>query len=117
MGDFWKLNRDTLQTPMDGRISLVLVNTPQGEHIWNEISSALLFENRDVQEALPGNPNLYRPTEQSPVRRHFIEEYKKTGVFDKAFHDSRSGRAFIKAQIKRTHAWKAASKIKHLIRP
>lgn len=117
MGDFWKLDRDTLHTPMDGRISLVLVNTNQGEQVWNDISSDLVYEERTIDEALPGNPNLSRPTEQSSSRRFFLEEYRKTGDFDKAFYDSLIERAYIKTQIKHTRAWEAINKIKHFIKP
>lgn len=84
IGDFWGIDRDTLQTNMQGRISVVLINTEKGKKIFNEIKQNLTCEQRDLQEAVDGNPQLRRPAIKNKEYENFIQAYLKTSNFDKA---------------------------------
>ncbi len=83
VGDFWGLDRSTLNTDMNGKISVVLLNTEHGQEYWNKINDRFIFEERLVDEAVKGNPHLHECTLASDDYRTFVREYKNGG-FKKA---------------------------------
>ncbi len=115
LGDM-HIDRSTLNTPMDGRISLVLINTDKGKQVWNEIEGKLSLEERPFEDALTGNPNLLGPTPVSPARRSFLECYEKYGNFETAFNRSYAKRLFDNAGIKSLFLFRALRKVKRLIK-
>ena len=87
---------------MSGRISLVLVNTEQGEKTWLEIRENVIWEKRTMQEAAKGNPNLLQPNIPRIERNSFIEQYKRNADFEQAFYNSAIGAAFRKGRLKKS---------------
>ena len=116
IGDFWKLDRSSLTVPMEGRISLVLINTAHGQKLWREIKDDLVFEERSLSEAIVGNHNLQRPTPVPGIRRHFLDRYKASGDFSKAFHSSKIIRRYQIDGIKKSKPVRLLAKVKkHII--
>ncbi len=79
IGDFWGLGKTTpFQYKTGGNISVVLVNTPQGQSLLAECSesgSLILFE-RSLEEAVNGNHNLKHPSPKNNADR-FRKLYPK----------------------------------------
>lgn len=101
IGDFWGWQRvDSSLNTDDKGISLVLLNTGKGMELFKKVTGDLF-----IKPAAKGQfeqPNLLHPTEKSPLRTHFENDYVDKGfefVFKKYFKASLSER--IKWRIKR----------------
>lgn len=79
LGDFWGLDKNSLQNVFDGRISLVLPNTEKGNICFNECKELFIWENRSIQEAVAGNEQLRRPFISHPDRKIFERLYPQKG--------------------------------------
>ncbi len=83
IGDFWELNKKEMKNQHNGRISVVLLNTPQGQEFWESVADRFIYEQRPVTEAIAGNGQLRHPSIRNIDRDKFCEDYKKYG-FKKA---------------------------------
>lgn len=84
IGDFWGLDRSTLKTNYEGRISLALTNSIKGEKLFSSIQDTVFFEKRSIEEAAnQQQTNLIHPSEKSNDREVFEREYVSRG-FEKA---------------------------------
>lgn len=84
VGDFWGLDRDSLEKSYDGKISVVLVNTSQGERLWSFFKDKIIFEERTMEEAANEfQTNLNGPSLMHSERKVFERYYPKYG-FEKA---------------------------------
>lgn len=74
LGDYWGSER--FHPKMDSRhgISLVLVNTPAGNIVWEKIKPELQYEVSDAEKAAVDNGNLVHPS---------IEPSERTGIYDR----------------------------------
>lgn len=77
--DYWGLGKDSKLYSKTG-VSAVLINSIVGNDIFQQISSELDFELREVEEAVRGNGQLMNPSEKNRLREQFIDEYKKNGI-------------------------------------
>ena len=84
IGDFWGLRSGTLVTQQTGNISVVLINTLKGKSLLESIRPELVLEERTLQEAVKGNPQLRRPTIKHKRRNAFLRAYVRTGNFEQA---------------------------------
>ena len=115
IGDFWGLKRGTLKTPMEGRISVVLVNTPKGQELWEKIRGGLAWEERELQEAVDGNAQMRRPSKVHGKRSAFLAAYLKTQDFDAAFRKSGIGLQWRKDCLKQTAIYRGVRKAVRMI--
>lgn len=76
LGDFWGLDRTTLENKYKGRISVVLVNTERGSRLWGMCSDGLCFEEREISEAEKGNGPLRNPLSKPKERKQFLERVR-----------------------------------------
>ncbi len=80
MGDFWGIDRTAMRHPYDGKISLVLINTPRGEQLWNQCETELVWEERPMEEAVnPTQGNLLHPSVPHEERELFLRNYPTLG--------------------------------------
>lgn len=70
LGDFWGIKNTQLP---DKYKSLVLTNTECGEALWLEISSAVMYEEHPIDEAVAGNEQLNAPSKR-PIEREAFEK-------------------------------------------
>lgn len=84
IGDFWKLDRASLVQSYEGKISLTFVNTQKGEELFKAISQQLVFEEREIGEAVRGNSQLYIPPAKHKKRELFMRKYMETQDFEEA---------------------------------
>ena len=84
IGDFWGIDRKSLKKIKSGYISIVLINSDKGRAIFDEIKDQLIFEERQISEAVKGNRQLQTPSKKHKLRKEFIETYKELRDFDLA---------------------------------
>lgn len=66
----------------DKGISLVLVNSPAGAKLFDEVVGAIIFRETDIVPALKGNSSLRRPPRSSLLRENFWRDYNSGMDFD-----------------------------------
>ena len=100
---------------MEGRISVVLVNTPKGQELWEKIRGGLAWEERELQEAVDGNAQMRRPSKVHGKRSAFLAAYLKTQDFDAAFRKSGIGLQWRKDCLKQTAIYRGVRKAVRMI--
>jgi len=73
LGDFWGLRPDELPEQQEKGISLLLVNTAHGSHVFDQLP--LSRQVYTIERAVAGNPRLATPLPQSPDRAAFFAAY------------------------------------------
>lgn len=77
IGDFWGIEK-SLPTFDDNKgVSLLLINTPTGEHIFSNINSNLEFYESNLEDCL--QPQLQTPNLDALNRQEFWSEFYKNG--------------------------------------
>lgn len=80
IGDFWGLdNNCKIKDDINKGISLVLVNSPKGLKLFENIKSKCVFEERTLEEAVNGNKQLQHPMSKNRKYDIFVNNYKKLG--------------------------------------
>lgn len=73
LGDFWGLRPEELPEQQRAGVSLLMVNTPHGSHIFDRLSLGRVpFP---LERAVAGNPRLASPTRFCPDRAAFFAAY------------------------------------------
>lgn len=73
LGDFWGLRPDELPEEQQKGVSLLLVNTSHGSHVFDRLH--LSCRPFPVERAIAGNPRLASPVVQPPDRAAFFAAY------------------------------------------
>ena len=73
LGDFWGLRPDELPDQQQKGVSLLLVNTPHGSHVFDQLP--LAKQPFPPERAVAGNPRLASPIPASPDRMAFFAAY------------------------------------------
>ena len=78
LGDFWQIGKTLpFENPEKRRVSLVLVNNEKGEQWINKIKDNVFLEERSLDEAKAGNPQLRTPAKQPKNYKIFKKLYPK----------------------------------------
>lgn len=77
--DFWGLKKDAVLAKKGGA-SAALINTSKGQKLFDESSSLLITERREVEEAIKGNGQLQHPSPSNPLRQQFMTLYLNKGI-------------------------------------
>ena len=78
LADFWGWENNVPGVNNDDKgVSLVLINTEKGKHVWKKTSQRLDVKGVDVRNSL--QPNLQRPTQTHPKRKNFEKDYSRRG--------------------------------------
>lgn len=86
IGDFWGIDKTALNN-YKGKISLALLNTQRGEKLFNQCKQDIEWEERQVNEAIAGNPQLRHPAIITSKSEKFRLQYEKSHKILKAFID------------------------------
>lgn len=73
LGDLWGLRPDEMPEQQQTGVSLLLVNTPHGSVVFDQLP--LIRRPFPVERAIAGNPRLASPTAQPPERAAFFAAY------------------------------------------
>lgn len=112
MGDFWGLQRNTLKTEQTGNISVVLINTEKGRELIQLIQDQIVWELREISEAVQGNAQLHRPSVQHKKRKMFVQAYYNTENFTQSVKFVNLKRELLIANLKRTKLWRFLGRAK-----
>ncbi|MBW9148514.1 Coenzyme F420 hydrogenase/dehydrogenase, beta subunit C-terminal domain [Clostridium sp. CM028] len=77
IGDFWGIEKSLPELDDDKGISLIFVNTPKGQSIFNHMKNKIDFVQSNTNDCL--QPNLERPTKCPENREQFWDDYYKFG--------------------------------------
>lgn len=80
IADFWKLKSKEMIDDGKG-ISLALLNTNKGMHLFNAIKENLIYEKRPIEEALAGNEQLNHPYIKTFRETIFKSLYPSLGYY------------------------------------
>lgn len=84
IGDFWGFDtRKPFPVGTPNGLSVVLINTEKGEQFFELLKDKIIFQERDLSEAVKGNPNLNHPSKKNLQFNRFRKLYLKYG-FEKA---------------------------------
>lgn len=78
IGDFWGVEEALPNFEIADGVSLILVHTEAGMNVWENIKADMYWEESSVKDCL--QPNLIKPTEKSPLREKFWEDYYSKGI-------------------------------------
>lgn len=88
LGDFWGLHDDSkLYDSREKGVSLILILNNKGQKLFNNISNEIIYEERNIQEAIDGNKQLRHPTKINRTAKKFKQKYIK-GKFVQAYNRS-----------------------------
>ena len=73
LGDFWGLRPDELPEQQERGVSLLMVNTAHGSHLFDQLPIGR--QAFPPERAIAGNPRLASPTQQPPDRAAFFAAY------------------------------------------
>ena len=79
LGDFWGLNQEKTTLKYPYGINLVLVNTPAGKKLWELIQKKVVFEEHELEEAIPYNHSLEHPLIKPKEYNIFRKMYAEFG--------------------------------------
>lgn len=81
LGDFWGIGkRHAFYGEPEKGVNIVTVNTQQGWEIWHDVCGKVVYESRDIQEAIPYNHSLQRPATRPNNYSRYIELCAKKGT-------------------------------------
>lgn len=81
LGDFWGIGKSILfDNPDKNRVSMVLINTVKGEKWYQKIRQSIFSEERSLEEAVNGNPQLKHPITKPRIYNKFRNIYSKSGL-------------------------------------
>ncbi|MGF0038077.1 Coenzyme F420 hydrogenase/dehydrogenase, beta subunit C-terminal domain [Victivallis vadensis] len=76
LGDFWGLGEDKeFPYPTDRGVSLVLINSSQGEKLFRAVSGKIFKAKRDLAESLVKNTQLRKPVTRMAVRDTIYQDF------------------------------------------
>lgn len=79
LGDFWGLDETAVKTTMENGISLVLVNTDNGDYLLSLVKNDIMCVERPLSEAVAGNKQLLHPMKRTWRNKVFKFMYPKIG--------------------------------------
>lgn len=81
LGDFWGIGKKVpFENKDKNRVSLVLSNTDAGKHWLSKIKNKAFFQERTLEEAAEGNPQLQHPFAKPKGYEKFRKLYKKSSL-------------------------------------
>lgn len=115
IGDFWGLDRSTLKTKQTGNVSVILVNSKKGERLFHFVSKSLVYEERSVDEAIEGNPQLRRSSIRHKSRSKFLRVYSKEQDFNRTNEQIGVKKEMAIINFKRSKGWTLVRKLKKVL--
>lgn len=80
IADFWGIEKFKPDFDDNKGVSLLLINSPKGNAVFEEIKDMLIYELSSVDECKQGQNHLKKPASQSPKRALFWSDFQKKGI-------------------------------------
>ena len=100
IADFWGIEKEHPEFFDVRGVSLVLINTPRGKTVWQEVASSFEWIESDIEKAARYNGNLKHPTVRMDSVRDNV--YKEINILpaDEYFRKHLPYKTPLKAKIK-----------------
>lgn len=95
VGDFWGVERQLKNFPVNNGASMVLLNTETANELFEEIKNQLIFEETTYDVAAKFNPSLDCPTKAERIKFDINDK----DIFDNALKPQSSAKDIIKNRI------------------
>lgn len=82
LGDFWGIEKIFSEMCDNKGISLVLIHSEQGQHLFNSIKEHLQYKQVNFKTAITENPSYHRSSNASALKKYFYKDFRKMR-FDK----------------------------------
>lgn len=82
LADWWGMDKSILPDAGDDGASIIIVNTPKGEKLFQQISHDLIFEKADYSSTICKNPSYFQASEPSE-KRNKVFQHLDTMSIDK----------------------------------
>lgn len=84
LGDFWGIGKLNKNISLEDGVSMVMVNSEKGCKFFKKLQGDIIFEERNLNEAIAGNTQLQCPSVAHKNHKKFMEKYKKYGFYKAA---------------------------------
>ena len=97
LADFWGVRKYFPDLETQKGVSLILLNSIQGEKIWEKIKQNLIYRVSNLKDAAAENGNLIHQTKMPPIRQECYKMIKERGYEDVAKKEFRIKRYWLHA--------------------
>lgn len=94
LSDYWGL-ADNVGFEKGKGVSNILINTAQGQLLWNQTKENAIYKERPLMEAVRGNGQLLAPSSRHPEHERFVRIYPSIG-FKEAINEC--SKSYLKKQ-------------------
>ena len=112
LSDYWGL-ADNAGFEKGKGVSNILVNTLQGQNLWNQVKKDAKYKERPLMEAIRGNGQLLAPSTRHPEHDRFVELYPSIG-FKEAINEC--SKSYLKKQKVKEMITAIKSVVRKLVR-
>ena len=82
LGDFWGIKNHYPEMYNKSGVSAIIINTKQGEELFNNINKDIEYKECKLEEILSGNPSLKISGKEPKTRDNFFKEMDKLSISD-----------------------------------
>ena len=82
LGDFWGIQLEDKDRNTDLGTSLVMLNSSKGEELWEAIKDNIFYEEKELKDAIDGNPCIYQSIDHGPNRDRFMKQLDIMNIKD-----------------------------------
>ena len=80
LGDFWEVQKYYPDMYNKEGVSAIIINTKQGQNIFDKIRNDIIYKDCKLQEILEGNPSLKTSSKRNKKRKNFFENVEKKDI-------------------------------------
>lgn len=81
LADFWGVKMEN-QKNVDKGTSLIMIHSKKGAALFEEIKEKIYYEEKKVQDIIPGNPCMLKSVPPGPNRNQFMMDLDRLGFFE-----------------------------------
>ena len=82
LGDFWGIKNHYPEMYNKSGVSAIIINTKQGEELFNNINKDIEYKGCKLEEILSGNPSLKISGKEPKTRNNFFKELDNLSISD-----------------------------------
>lgn len=115
LADYWGVKNFFPEIDTGTGVSLILVNSEQGNNVWEQIKDGLVYYESCVEDGAKYNGNLVRKTKEPEIRKIIYERIEREGyekVAETIFRPKNYRKIKISQYIVRSNIYRLAKKIK-----
>lgn len=119
LADYWGVKNYFPDLDLSKGVSLLLVNSPKGHEVWQEVKDTFIYRLSCVNDAAAENANLVHTTVMPEIRKHcytLIRERGYKSVAEKEFKVPHYYKLRIKSFLSQTLLGKLLKRLKYKIR-